>query len=127
MEHLGDRQHGGEPDEVRQGQGTHRLDGAELHRGVDVVGGGEDFPQRVGGHVAVSCRLKSPSDRGPLGSLLPRCIALSMSSAEASPSISAKQASLSIRIRIRLTMKPGKSFETTVVFPICSARALVAA
>ena len=40
-----------------------------------------------------------------------------MSSGEASPSCRAKQASFRSGMRIRFTMKPGESFEVTVIFP----------
>ena len=43
--------HGVEPDEVRELQRAHRLVGAELHRGVDVLGGAEALHQREAGLV----------------------------------------------------------------------------
>ena len=71
--------------------------------------------------------MKSASASGPIGTLVPSFIAVSTSSAEARPSCRAKHASLSIGMRIRLTMNPGMSFERTVVLPIFSASARVAA
>ena len=75
----------------------------------------------------VSRPMKSASVSGPIGTLVPSFMAVSMSSAEARPSCTAKQASFSIGMRIRLTMNPGMSRERTVVFPIFSASARVAA
>src|SRR5438270_4499315 len=45
LQHLGDGEAGVEPDEVRQRERPHGHVGPELHRGVDVLGGGEAFLQ----------------------------------------------------------------------------------
>jgi len=86
----------------------------------------QSLVQHLGDGKAGVEAMKSASVRGPMGTLVPSFMAVSMSSSEASPSWSAKQASLSMGMRMRFTMKPGMSFDSTDVFPIRAARAWVA-
>lgn len=75
----------------------------------------------------VSRPIKSASFSGPMGTLVPRIMDLSMSSLVASPSYKANMASLMYGMSNRLTMNPGISAETVLVFPIRSASSLVVA
>mmetsp|Transcript_92048 Transcript_92048/g.237533 ORF Transcript_92048/g.237533 Transcript_92048/m.237533 type:complete len:238 (+) Transcript_92048:181-894(+) len=73
----------------------------------------------------VSRPMKSASVRGPIGTLVPSFIVLSMSSAVAIPSPSTKKASLMYGIRMRLATKPGRSSLVACSFFIAVTRSSV--
>src|SRR5215468_6944712 len=63
VHHLRDEEHRVQPDEVRELQRAHRLVGAELHRGIDVLGGAQTLHQGIG--RLVEHRDEDPVDDEP--------------------------------------------------------------
>ena len=75
----------------------------------------------------VSKPMKSANVRGPMGTLVPNFIVLSISSAVPIPSYKAKTASFMYGIKILFAMKPGTSLAVEQVLPMDSASCKVVA